>query len=227
MASTGSSQIRTRGSYGGSRVVFYTPAHSNSVLITNGMVINPQCAPSVGGKIFAGDFGYFNYKTGVVDHLKTFKLVKALAASDTEVYFAGGEYDQNPNGVVVMKAPTTGTGTGAAAMIMAEKTTLAGEDVYKATITAGALGTGAVGDVFVEASEAGTGKNVKVPKVNMIFGGDVDINFPLTLNMDEWSKMIKGINGYYKETLWMEAVNIPPYVLSLNKLSNNEQLFEL
>lgn len=227
MATTGSSQIRTRGGYGGSRPVFYTPAHGNSVLISSGMVINPECAPAVGGKIFAGDFGYFDYKTGKADHLKTFRLAKDLTEVDTEAYFVGGEYSHNPNGVIVMKAPTTATGIGAAALVTAVQDTLSGETVYKATITAGALGTGKVGDVFVEAVEEGTGKSVKVPKVNMIFGGDVDINFPLTLNLDDWSKMIKGINGYYKETLWAEVVNIPPYVMSLNKLSNNEQLFEL
>lgn len=227
MPTTGRNQISTYGSIGGSRRVFYTPAEHVAVAITNGTKLNPACAPAVGEKIYAGDFGYYDYKTGLASHLKTFVLAKDLAASDTEVFFEGGEFAQSPNGVVVMKAPTTATGTGAAGLVTSVADTLDGNPVYKGTITAGSIGTGSKGDIFVEAVEAGTGKTVKVPKVNMIFGGDIDIKFPLATTNYEWNRAYSNINGYYSHWLWMDAIVVPPYVATLNKATNVEQLFKL
>lgn len=223
---TGSTELRTYGQYGGSRPVFYTEAHANAVLIEKGVTVDPECAPVLGDKIFAGELGYFNYKTGLGKHLKTFRLAKALTASDTEVYFEGGHYSHIPQNVVLMKAPNTATGTGAAALVNGVPDVMAGKDVYKATITAGALGTGNVGDIFVEAMEVGTGKTVKIPKVNMIWGGDVDIDMPLTKTQEEWGKAVKRINGYYENTINMNVVDVPAYI-AVNNKSNAEYLFKL
>ncbi len=227
MATSGRTQIRTFGNVGGSRRVFYTPAEHNAVAITNGVKLDPACAPSVGDKVFAGDFGYYDYATGLASHVKTFKLAKALLAGDTEVLFVGDEFAHNPNGVVVVKAPTAANGTGSAALVVAVPDIYDNKPVYKGTITAGSIGTGAVGDIFVEAESAGAGKTVKVPKVNMIFGSDIDIKYPISTVDFEYNKAVYTINGYYHQTVWVDAVNIPAYVASLNKLTNVDNLFEL
>lgn len=226
MPTTGRMMYRSATTFGGTRQVFYTPAQKNAVEIVNGFMLNPDCSPVVGDKVFAGEFGYYDYKTGLASHLKTFKLAKALAAGDTEVYFEAGDFSHNPNGVVVMKAPTTATGTGAAALITAVKDKLNGAPVYKATITAGALGTATLTDVFVEASEAGTGKTVKVPTVNMLFGGEIDIVMPLSLDLDEYDKAAYTLNGYYENVVYIESLNIPAYIMTENKYKSN-QLFKL
>lgn len=227
MPTTGRTQISTYGNVGGSRRVFYTPAEHTAVSIVNGVKLDPNCSPIVGDKVFAGDFGFYDYSTGLASHLNTFKLAKALTISDTEVYFEGDELSHNPNGVIVMKAPTTDTGTGAAALISAVLATYDGKPVYKATIVAGSLGTGSVGDIFVQADSAGTGKTVKVPKVNMIFGSDIDVKFPLATAPYQWNVANATINGYFHHTVYVDAINLPPYVASLNKMSNVEHLFEL
>lgn len=226
MPTTGRMMYRTASTYGGTRQVFYTPAQKNAVEIVNGFMLDPTCCPMMGDKVFAGELGYYDYKTGLASHLKTFKAAKAITASDTEVYFEAGDFSHNPNGVVVMKAPNTANGTGASALIAATMTTLDGMKVYKATITAGALGTAAVGDIFVEAAEAGTGKTVKVPKVNMIFGGEIDIMLPPSATVDEYDKAVYTLNGYYENVVYIESLNIPQYILTTNKYNSN-QLFKL
>lgn len=227
-------QMRTKGSAGGQKIVFYTPARNKRVGVVNGAELDSTGCPAVGGKIFMGDFGYYNPTTGKVKHLKTFKLAKELKATDTSIYFYGGDFDHVlTTGTVLMVAPATGATTGAGIAIAAvEVTTLTGVDgnVYKGTITAGdfSLTAVAVNTIFVEANEAHATDSVPlVPTINCIFAFDINIDFPYATSITDWGKAVYTTELYYHETLYKASVKIPTYVELLNKLSNNATLFEL
>lgn len=227
-------QMRTKGSAGGQKIVFYTPARNKRVGVVNGAELDSTGCPAVGGKIFMGDFGYYNPTTGKVKHLKTFKLAKELKATDTTVYFYAGDFDHVlTTGTILMIAPATGATTGAGAAVTdVEVTTLTGVDgnVYKGTITAAdfAAGTVAVNTIFVEANEAHATDSVPlVPTINCIFAFDIYIDFPYATSITDWGKAIYTTELYYHETLYKASVKIPTYVELLNKLSNNATLFEL
>lgn len=227
-------QMRTKGSAGGQKIVFYTPARHKRVGVVNGAELDSTGCPAVGGKIFMGDFGYYNPTTGKVKHLKTFKLAKELKATDTSVYFYGGDFDHVlTTGTILMIAPATGATAGAGAAVSAvEVTTLAGVsgNVYKGTITAAALSADAVAanTIFVEADKAHASTSVPlVPTINCIFAFDINIDFPYATSITDWGKAVYTTELYYHETLYKASVNIPPYVELLNKLSNNATLFEL
>lgn len=226
-------QIRTKGSVGGQKIVFYTPARHKRVGVVNGAELDSTGNPPVGGKIYMGDFGYYVPSTGKVKHLNTFKLAKELLATDTDVYFYGGDFDHLlKSGMVLMVAPATNTTTGLASAISnVEVTTLAGVDgnVYKGTIVAAALSasTVAVNTIFVEGASAGSGKLPLLPTINCIFAFDTDIYYDYSTAIDDWGKAVYPVGLYYHETLYKGSVNIPPYVELLNKLSNNDSLFEL
>lgn len=227
-------QMRTKGSAGGQKIVFYTPARHKRVGVVNGAELDSTGCPAVGGKIFMGDFGYYNPTTGKVKHLKTFKLAKELKATDTSVYFYAGDFDHVlTTGTILMIAPATGATAGAGAAVSAvEVTTLAGVsgNVYKGTITAAALSadTVAANTIFVEADKAHASTSVPlVPTINCIFAFDINIDFPYATSITDWGKAVYTTELYYHETLYKASVNIPPYVELLNKLSNNATLFEL
>ena len=227
-------QMRTKGSAGGQKIVFYTPARNKRVGVVNGAELDSTGCPAVGGKIFMGDFGYYNPSTGKVKHLKTFKLAKKLAAADTSIYFYGGDFDHVlTTGTVLMVAPATGATTGAGiAIASVEVTTLTGVDgnVYKGTITAGdfSLTDVAVNTIFVEADVAhATDSLPLVPTINCIFAFDIYIDFPYATAITDWGKATYATELYYHETLYKASVKIPTYVELLNKLSNNATLFEL
>lgn len=227
-------QMRTKGSAGGQKIVFYTPARNKRVGVVNGAELDSTGCPAVGGKIFMGDFGYYTPSTGKVKHLKTFKLAKELKATETTVYFYGGDFDHVlTTGTILMVAPATGTTTGAGAAVTAvEVTTLSGVagNVYKGTITAGAFSANAVdaNTIFVEADKAHASTSLPlVPTINCIFAFDIYIDFPYAKSITDWGKATYTTGLYYHETLYKASVNIPPYVETLNKLSNNDTLFEL
>jgi hypothetical protein len=227
-------QMRTKGSAGGQKIVFYTPARHKRVGVVNGAELDSTGCPAVGGKIFMGDFGYYNPTTGKVKHLKTFKLAKKLEATDTSIYFYGGDFDHVlTTGTVLMVAPATGATTGAGVAIASvEVTTLSGVEgnVYKGTITAGAFSATdvAANTIFVEADKAHATDSVPlVPTINCIFAFDIYIDFPYATAITDWGKATYTTGLYYHETLYKASVKIPAYVEALNKLSNNATLFEL
>lgn len=226
--------IRKSGSWGGTKQVFYTPDHKNSLEIVNGAMISPD-GLTIGDKIFAGDFGSFDFKTGMVTHLKAWRVKTAVTATDTKIVLEGGEFNHLMKGdVILAKAPNVATGktvadtvTGVA--ITADKIAVV-NDTIEVTITANAFGILAVGDIIVLARAAGTAKEVMSKAVNWIFGHDIDVLYPIT---DDYTTIQGGGDasftaaGYYSATIYQGAQPIPPYVLALNKLSNNTQLFKL
>ena len=161
-----------------------------------------------------GDFGYYNPTTGKVKHLKTFKLAKELKATDTSVYFYGGDFDHVlTTGTVLMVAPATGATAGAGAAVSAvEVTTLSGVDgnVYKGTITAAALSADAVAanTIFVEADKAHASTSVPLmPNINCIFAFDINIDFPYATDITDWGKATYTTELYYHETLYKASLS--------------------
>lgn len=226
-------ELRTKGSVGGQKIVFYAPAEGQKVELANGGRLDSTGNPAVGGKIYTGDFGYYTASTGKVKHLNTFKLAKELLATDTDVYFYGGDFDHTLiSGMVLMVAPATKTTTGLASAISnVEVTTLTGVDgnVYKGTIVAASLSatTVAVDTIFVEGASAGSGKLPLLPTINCIFAADVDIVYDYATSINDWNKAVYTVPLFIKHTVYKASVNIPAYVELLNKLSNNDTLFEL
>ena len=131
----------------------------------------------VGGKMFEGDLIEFDAEKGTLKLLKTFEVAKAVTVSDTVLYISQGEgadygYRHLPEaGNILMKAPTglTGKGTAAAMGVFTPTEITEGGKkikVWKADITAGALGALSKGDILVEAAEAGASKGMYVTNPN-------------------------------------------------------------
>jgi len=170
---------RSRAIQGGGRPIFKQNAWNEQVWMGSILAGNLKA----GDVIFAGDFGYFEYKSRKSYPLRQFVLAQDLAAEDTDVYFLNTDYTHNMRtGLFITAEPTSATSTGkSVACTTMVKTTLNDVDVYKVTITAGSLGTGTKGDVYVEAAEAGENVAPLLTKVNVIF----DDNFIAEKDMAE------------------------------------------
>lgn len=180
----GRTLIQARGEVGGHRHVFVNLQGAGK----NGMVF-----PPIGGnlanpfkgqaKLYAGDLCEYSID-GKVKVMKTYLVAKA--AEGTEILLVRDGYKHIPFvGDVIMVAPTSITGTGTAVTITGvEKTTDAGKDVWKVTVS-GALGSVAKDAVLVEAEAAGSGKKMMVKNPNAFLPCDYDFAYdPATSDSD-------------------------------------------
>jgi len=105
---------------------------------------------------------------------------------DSYLFLKRDKYRHKPFvGDIIMKAPATLTGTGKAAAITAiEETTEGVYDVWKITLGT-ALDSMVLGDVLVEGTEVGSGKQALVTNPNMVLPWDLECLFePATSDID-------------------------------------------
>lgn len=224
----GRATIQMRGEIGGSRSVFVPMLSIKNDLIfptTGGMVANPFKSP---GKMYAGDLVEFRFNgNGVANEytqaevllLKTFEVQDAAAAADTTVFITRDGYRHRPCvGDILMKAPTTFTGTGASATITAvEKTKSGSVEVWKLTLSA-AIGALVKGDILVEAKEAGAGKAMLVQNPNAILSCDYDFKYPPATDKDDYDGARYYITPALHGTMFEVLMSpMPAVVKALNK----------
>lgn len=181
-----------------------------------------------GGWAFAGDLFEYNI-SGEGYLLKVFQVAKGITATDTEVLIKADGYSHVPEvGNVLMKAPTTVTGTGAAGIVLGQEltTTVDEGQVWKLTITAGALGTLAKDDLLVEAEEAGAGKKVLVKNPNTFVEVDTEFEIPTNGSMG-FQDVAYNVNTIYGKAAYEKRMcPLPAYVKTKNR-SYIDGLFEL
>lgn len=172
--------LQSSNSYGNSKYVFVKlKGQKNSYRPTNGGIIqNPF---KNGGKMFQADLCEYRMD-GKVFLLKTFEVYAAVAADSTSIKIVRDEFRHEPQvGDVLMKAPSSLTGTGAAYAITAVDDS--NDDYWTVTIgtTLGALSKGAI---LVEGESAGTGKHMLVQNPNSFLDIDAFMPFPTTDSAD-------------------------------------------
>lgn len=177
----GRTLVQERGEFGGARDVFVKLGGAKNDLIFptfGGRVMNPFKGAA---KIYAGDL--IEYRTddkGVKPEiylLKTYQVAKAT--SDTTIEIVRDGYKHIPFvGDVLMKAPETMDGTGAAYTVTAVTKSDTGGDasnekVWVLTVKT-ALGSLSKGDVLVEAKEENASGTMMVQNVNAVAPCDYD-----------------------------------------------------
>ena len=139
------------------------------------------------------------------------------AATDTIIYINGDGYGDAPEeGMLIMKAPATATGTGQSALVTKVEYNEANEQ-FKVTLDT-ALGALAVGDILVEAAgdEASASATVLVPKPNTFIEADRDLmpteGYGLT------GEANYSISTVYNKQAWIQRMQpLPAYVLANNR----------
>lgn len=160
-----------------------------------------QYTPAVGMLIFRS----FGVKTATA------------AATDKVIYINGDGYGDAPEeGMLIMKAPATATGTGQSALVTKVEYDEANEQ-FKVTLDT-ALGALAVGDILVEAAgeEADDAATVLVPKPNTFIEADRDLmptdGYGLT------GEANYSISTVYNKQAWIQRMQpLPAYVLANNR----------
>lgn len=103
----------------------------------------------------AGSLVSLSTTGGTAKIIETFEVAEAVGATDTTLKLKAYASHPKPNaGLVVMKAPTTPTGTGKA-IALPTPTLNEADQVYEFTITANDLGVLAAGDILIKATAAG------------------------------------------------------------------------
>lgn len=186
---------------------------------------------NAGEKAFQGDLCEFSLDNQTIMVFRTFKVVAAVTAESTTIKVQGGAYRHIPHaGMNLMKAPSTLTGTGTAgaiANVVAKDDATLGH-IYELTITAGALGTLSVGDILVEAVEAGSSKKMLVSNPNTFIKNDIVFNYPMNVAADP------AVNGaimtyapvQHAKLYKAKMQDLPACVAAINK-SRIDGLFEL
>lgn len=176
----GKTLLQRRGEIGGARYVFVKLQGNKNELVfpTFGCkIMNPFKGTA---KMYAGDLIEYRYKddgkgaTGYI--LKTYVVSKATStSSDTVIYLTRDGYKHIPFvGDVLMKAPATIDGAGTAVTVTkVEPTVKESKDVWEVTLSA-TLADLVVGDILVEAVEAGSGKKPMVTNPNAMCPADYD-----------------------------------------------------
>jgi hypothetical protein len=139
------------------------------------------------------------------------------AATDTVIYINGDGYGDAPEeGMLIMKAPATATGTGQSALVTKVEYNEANEH-FKVTLDT-ALGALAVGDILVEAAgnAASASATVLVPKPNTFIEADRDLmpteGYGLT------GQANYSISTVYNKQAWIARMQpLPAYVLANNR----------
>lgn len=216
MANIGRLTYHGGGTWGGGKFVFVKSTDKPApIRATNGMVIkNPF---KYNGMTHQGDFAEYTVN-GEGYLLKVFKAAKAVGATDTELWILNDGRSHQPEvGNIVMKAPTTLAGTGTAGKINSvEVQTENGKEYFVCGITAASIGTIAIGDILVEAEEAGAGKSLLVKNPNSFL--DVDYNFPIGMNVVAAQNIKYTVSPILHETAWIERMSyIPAFMNTRNK----------
>lgn len=165
--------FQSENTYGGAQYVFVKlmGAQKNSYRPTNGGVI--QNPPRNGGHMFQGDLCEYRIDDKIFLY-RTFVASAVAAADAVSIVLKKDEYKHVPEiGMVLMKAPSTLNGTGAAATITAIAET---DTTWTLTLSA-AIGALAVNDILVEAVEAGADKEALVKNPNSML--DIDAFFKM------------------------------------------------
>lgn len=224
----GRTTVQMSGHIGGSRSVFVPMMSIKNDLVfptTGGAVRNPF---KTSGKMYAGDLVEFRFNgNGVANEytkaevllLKTFEIQDTVAAAATTAFIVRNGYRHKPEvGDILMKAPTTVTGTGTAVTVTAVEKTKNGQvDVWKVTFSA-ALGALVKGDVLVEGTEAGAGKTMLVQNPNAILPCDYDFKYPPATNDEDYDNARYYITPALHGTMFEYLMSpIPPVFKALNK----------
>ena len=160
-----------------------------------------QYTPSVGMLIFRS----FGVKTATA------------AATDTTIYLNGDGYGDAPEvGMLIMKAPSTATGTGQSALVTNVVYDEANEK-FAVTLSV-ALGALVAGDILVEASgnAASDAATVLVPKPNTFIEADRDLMPTEGFGLNGTANY--SLSTVYDKQAWIQRMQpLPQYVLDMNR----------
>lgn len=217
----GRATLQSQNAYGERKYVFYNigGGNKNSWRPTNGGVLqNPY---KNGGKFFQGDLAEYTLDEKVTV-LKTFEVSEAVEATGTVIKIVRDDFRHQPEvGDILMKAPSSLTGTGAAYAITAVDSS---NESYWSVTVGTTLGALAKGDVLVEGAEAGAGKKMRVQNPNSFLDIDAVLKFPTN---DAANNVIYAIAPIMHEIAYIDRMaKLPAAVKALNK-SRVTGLFEL
>lgn len=224
----GRTMLQGQGIMGGTREVFVPRVcvlNDQVFPQTGGIIKNPF---KTGGKMYAGDLvEYYWNGNGVANShenaevilLKVFEVQAAVGASDTTVFIQRSGFRHKPCvGDILMKAPDTFEATGTAATVSAvEATTKSNVNVWKLTLSA-AIGALEVGDILVEAKEAGAGKTMLVQNPNAVLPCDLDLKYKPKESDDDDEGAVYMVTPALHATMYTYLMSpIPPAVKTINK----------
>lgn len=222
----GRSLIQARGEIGGIRYVFVkligAAKDAFRTPTTGGKLLNPFKGPA---KIYAGDF--LEYDPGIcgnagatVKILKSYQCAKKTGATDTTLLIVRDGYKHIPFiGDNIMVAPDALDGTGTAVTVTGvEKTTEAGADVWKLTLSA-TLGVVAKDAILVEAAAAGDAQKPMVTNPNGYAQCDYDFLFTPGDDFEDGSRyLLTPFLANDDTVMYIDRMSpIPPAIKALNK----------
>lgn len=214
----GRALVQAEGKIGGMRNVFVKFQGLKDFFVKpphGGIIKNPFKGHA---KAYAGDLCEFRAEGNEVYILKTYEVSVAAGASDTTVKIVRNGFRHIPFvGDVLMKAPTTITGTGKAVTVTA---VVANGDVWDVTLSE-ALGALTKGEVLVEGASAGASVKAMVTNPNAFFDCDCDFLYDPASADD----IASGARYLYAPSLANESVKmyankmqpLPASVKKLNK----------
>lgn len=224
----GRTMLQGSGIIGGTREVFVPRVcvlNDQVFPQTGGIIKNPF---NTGGKMYAGDLvEYYWNGNGVANShenaevilLKVFEVQAAVEASGTTVFIQRNGFRHKPCvGDILMKAPDTFESTGTAATVSAvEATTNSNVNVWKLTLSA-AIGALKIGDILVEAKEAGAGKTMLVQNPNAVLPCDLDLKYKPKESDDDDEGAVYMVTPALHATMYTHLMSpIPPAVKTINK----------
>jgi len=213
--------LQSKNTYGDKKYVFYNTgsAQKNSWRPTNGgVLLNPY---KNGGKFFQADLTEYTLD-GTVAVLKTFEVAEDVAATGTEIKIVRDDFRHQPQvGDILMVAPETATGTGAAYAVTAVDET--NNDYWIVTL-GNAIGALTKGDILVEGASEGADATALVTSPNSFLDIDAVTKFP-TNNVDD--NVIYSIAPVMHEIAYIDRMApLPDYIKAFN-VSRIKGLFEL
>lgn len=162
--------------------------------------------PVVGTVLPAGTLVSVDQAGGTATVIKTFEVAAAVSSADTTVKVkAGARYPLLEQGDIVMKAPTTLTGTGKAVAV--GEVTEEEDGTLSFTITANDLGTLAAGDVLTIAASAGASKTMAYIPTGLTFNdvyveeGDTAATIASVFDGEIMEDRIQPVPAAYKAAL--------------------------
>lgn len=173
----GNALMQSKGSIGGAKSVFVKLAGNKNELVFpthGGYIKNPF---ATGGKIYAGDLLEYrtddNGENPVLYIFKSFEVADAATNTADSISIVRDGFHHVPSvGDVIMKAPSSLSGTGTAVKVTS---VTKGEGVWTLALSA-TLGVALVkGDILVEGAEAGSSKKMLVTNPNAFAPCDYDL----------------------------------------------------
>lgn len=222
----GRSLIQARGEIGGIRYVFVkligAAKDAFRTPTTGGKLLNPFKGPA---KIYAGDFleydpGIYGNAGATVKILKSYQCAKKTGATDTTLLIVRDGYKHIPFiGDNIMVAPDALDGTGTAVTVTGvEKTTEAGADVWKLTLSA-TLGVVAKDAILVEAAAVGEAQKPMVTNPNGYAQCDYDFLFTPGDDFEDGARyMLTPFLANDDTVMYIDRMSpIPPAIKAHNK----------